>query len=593
MQKTVALIRAVPSLLPWRKFVVAIGIGLTISALRLDILAETEGLGGGLSYWTSWTTRLILIVLIAACAGLLIANVIREEEGDRFLAGVSGFGAILLGFFLFIPVAIGFGHLSELALGPKFGVIGSALIVLGALPVRALFSRQRSREQRGLPLYLTWSLAIVGPALVIVSLWRETSANPITNTSGGQSLGIGATYPHYWTSVGLTGGHALGIFVLAVAIVAIAMVVGDIVLKAPALGSWALAASLLLVGLAIYYPWGYLVGFVNIAAISTGAGLAIEGGLLAAGAALAAVLAERGSVDLRGSGLSKLLVAGGIALAFGGTWANVSGGQGTSLWVDGTTAAFPLLLVAVSVGLVAVGLGFRSKWALPSAGVLGWLIAGYFATYVVEALPNDLGTLGPAAWLGLGGGALMGLSALVSLRSRAAWKRRVPKINLRRSIPWLATAIGSGIAIGALWLTTEASSGAKTSDTYWNSGGHHALGILMLVLAASTIAALLGLLITRLSVLASWAMGASLILLGVSFFIPVVEAFKHFGTLRSGAWLALAGSLIASVGAVALALPEQMHAGAESKEAGAKVSPRARPPLKGKKSRVPETRRAR
>jgi hypothetical protein len=576
-----------------RKFVVAIGIGLTLSALRLDILKETEGLGAGPSYWSSWTTRLILLVLVAACAGLLIANVIREEESDRFLAGVSGFGAILLGFFLFIPVAIGFGHLGELALGPKFGVAGSALIVLGALPLRALFSRQRSRERRGLPLYVTWSLAIVGPALVIVSLWRETSANPITNNSGGQSLGIGATYPHYWTSVGLTGGHALGIFMLVVAIVAIALALGDIVLKAPTLGRWALGASLVLIGLAIYYPWGYLIGFVNISALSTGGGLAIEGALLAAAAALAAVLAERGTIDLRGSGLAKLLAAGGIALAFGATWANVSGGQGTSLWVDGTTGAFPMLLVAASVGLVAIGLGFKSKWALPSAGVLGWLLAGYFATYVIEAVPNDLGTLGPAAWLGLCGGALLGLSALVSLRSSAAWKRRVPKLTPRLLIPWLATLIGSGIVLVALWLTTEASAGATTSDTYWNSGGHHALGILMLVLGASTIAALLGLLVTRLSVLGSWVMAASLVLLGVSFFIPVVEAFKHLGTLRSGAWLALVGSLIAGAGAVALTLPEQMLAEAELEVTEQSSSPRARPPLKGKKSRVPETRRTR
>ena len=88
-------------------------------------------------------------------------------------------------------------------------------------------------------------------------------------------------------------------------------------------------------------------------------------------------------------------------------------------------------------------------------------------------------------------------------------------------------------------------------------------------------------------------MAASLVLLGVSFFIPVVEAFKHLGTLRSGAWLALVGSLIAGAGAVALTLPEQMLAEAELEVTEQSSSPRARPPLKGKKSRVPETRRTR
>jgi hypothetical protein len=577
--QTVALIR---------KFVVAIGIGLTLAALRLDILAETVGLGGGLSYWTSWTTRLILLALIAGCAGLLIANVIREEESDRFLAAISGLGMILLGFFLFIPVAIGLGHVSELALGPKFGVAGSALIVLGALPLRALGSWQRSRERRSLPFYVTWSIAVIGSALVIVSLWRETAANPITNTAGGRSLGINASFPHYWSSVGLSGGHALGIFMLVVAIAAIVMALGDAVLKIPALGKCALGASLLLLGVAIYYPWGYLVGFLNISALSTGAGLAIEGGLLATAAALTAVSAERGAMDLRGLEIPRLLVVSGIGLALAGTWTNVSGAQGTSLWVDGTTAAFPFLLVAISGALVAISFAYKRSWAPAWASILGWVLAGYFGTYVVEAAPNNLGTLGPAAWLGLSGGVLMGLSA-VSLRSVAAWKRRLPSITLRRLIPWLATGIGSGIVLGSLWLTTLAQSGTQAAETYWGSAS--SLGVLMLVLGASTIAALLAVLVTRLSALNMWVLAASLALLGIALFIPVAEAFKHLGDLRSGAWLALVGSLLASAGAVAMTLTELAEE--ESEEDGKTGRSRTRPPLKGKKSRVPEMRRAR
>ena len=577
--QTVALIR---------KFVVAIGIGLTLAALRLDILAETVGLGGGLSYWTSWTTRLILLALIAGCAGLLIANVIREEERDRFLATISGLGMILLGFFLFIPVAIGFGHLSELALGPKFGVAGSALIVLGALPLRALGSRRSSRERRGLPFYVTWSVAVVGSALVIVSLWRETAANPITNTAGGRSLGINATFPHYWSSVGLSGGHSLGIFMLAVAIAAIVFALGDAVLKIPAMGKCALGASLLLLGVAIYYPWGYLVGFLNISALSTGAGLAIEGGLLATAAALTAVSAERGAMDLRGLEIPRLLVVSGIGLALAGTWTNVTGAQGTSLWVDGTTAAFPLLLVAISSALVAISFAYKRRWAPAWASILGWVLAGYFGTYVVEAAPNNLGTLGPAAWLGLSGGVLMGLSA-VSLRSVAAWKRRLPSVTPRRLIPWLATGIGSGIVLGSLWLTTLAQSGTNAGETYWSSAS--SLGVLMAVLGASTIVALLAVLVTRLSALNMWILAASLALLGIALFIPVAEAFKHLGELRSGALLALVGSLLASAGAVAMTLTELAEE--ESEEDGTTGRSRTRSPLKGKKSRVPEMRRAR
>jgi len=590
MPKTAPLIRTVTQAIPLiRKFVVAIGIGLTLAALRLDILKATKGLGS--SYWTSWTTRLLLLALIAACAGLLIANVMREE-GDRFLASVSGLGAILLGFFLFIPVAIGFGHLNELALGPKFGVAGSALIVLGALPVRALGSWQRSRERRHLPLFVTWLLAAAGSALVIVSLGQHTSVNSVTVATSPETIGIGAHNPHYWDSVGLSGGHALGILMLAVAIIAIAMALGDAVLKAPVLGRWALGASLLLVGLSIFYPLGYLVGFVNIGALSTGIGLAFEGSVLAAAAALAAVSAERGAIDLRVSAMPGLFVVSGIGLALAGTWANVFSEQGSSFWTDGTTGGFPFLLLVVSGALVAISLAFRRRWALPSVSILGWLLAGYFGTTVIQAAPDQLGTLGPATWLGMIGGALMGLS-VISLRSKAAWKRCLPGMTPRRFVIWLATAIGAGILLVSLWLTAEAqSSGTKVSQTYWNSAGDHSLGIVMLVLGASAIVALLGVLITRLSVLSTWALAASLALLGISLFIPVSQAFHHLGPLRSGAWLALVGSLIASAGAVALTLPELLRQTESGEDAGKAASPRARPPLKGKAPRVPETRRS-
>ena len=114
----------------------------------------------------------------------------------------------------------------------------------------------------------------------------------------------------------------------------------------------------------------------------------------------------------------------------------------------------------------------------------------------------------------------------------------------------------------------------------------------MLVLGVSTIVALLGVLITRLSVLKTWTLAASLALLGIALFIPVSEAFHHLGTLRSGAWLALVGSLLAGAGAVWM-MPEQLLAQAESDDAEEAASPRARTPLKGKKHRVPEMRRGR
>ncbi len=589
MQKPVTLIRAFAQALPLiRKFVVAIGIGLTLASLRLDIFDLYQG--RGVTYWsTNWTTRLCLVTLVAVCAGLLVANVIRDE-GDCFLASVCGVGAILLGYFLFIPVAVGFGHLGDLALGPKLGVVGSAAIVLGALPLRALGRWQRSRERSGLPLYVTWLLAAAAPVLVIVSLWREVALKLITSSN---SLGFsGGQYPHYWDSARLPGGHALGIFMLVLAGIAIAMALGDVILKAPVLGRWALAASLLLVGLALYYPT-YL-GFQSFGSLATGGGLAFEGSVLAVAVALVAIAAERGAVDQRMLAIPRLVALSGVALALAGTWANAWGEQGSSFWaIDGTLGGFPFILVVLGGLLLATSFVFRYRWILPSVSILGWLFVGYFGFFAAEAMPNDLDLLGPAAWLGMSGGALMGLST-VSLRSMATWKRLSPKMTRKCFIPWLATAVGTGIVLSSLWFATEAQpSGTNLSNTYWDAAGDHSLGIVMLVLGVSTLAALLGALITRLSVLSTWALAASLALLGISLFIPVFRAFNHLGVLRSGAWLALVGSLLAGTGAVAIALSEQLHAQTEPEEAGNAASPPARAPLKGKKPRVPEMRRPR
>lgn len=588
MQKPVALFRAFPQALPLiRKFVVAIGIGLTLASLRLDIFDSYQGLG--VTYWsTNWATRLLLITLVAVCAGLLVANVIRDE-GDRFLASVCGVGVILLGYFLFIPVAVGFGHLGDLALGPKLGVAGSALIVLGALPLRALARWQRSRERSGLPLYATWLLAAMAPVLVIISLWRETAFTLITSSN---SLGFSGKYPHYWDSVLLSGGHSLGIFMLVLAVIAIAMALADAILKVPVLGKWALGASLLLVGLALYYPT-YL-GFKSFGSLATGGGLALEGSVLAGVVALAAIAAERGAIDLRMLAIPRLVALSGVALALAGTWANAWGERGSSLWaIDGTLGGLPFILAVLGGLFLATSFVLRYRWLLPSVSILGWLLVGYFGFYAAEALPNDLNLLGPAAWLGMSGGALMGLST-VSLRSMADWKRRSPSMTLWRFVPWLATAVGTGIVLSSLWFATEAQpSGSNLSDTYWDAAGDHSLGVVMLVLAVSALVALLGALVTRLSVLSTWAQAASLMLLGISLFVPVFRAFDHFGALRSGAWLALVGSLLASAGAVAMTLPEQLRAQAEPEEAGNAASPPPRAPLKGKRPRVPEMRRDR
>jgi len=585
MPNSVGLTQSVARATPFiRKVVVAVGLGLTMASLRFDIIKQLQDVGA--NYWGDWATRGLLVTLLVICTGLLIATVLVED--DRFLASVSGFGTILLGFFLFIPVAVGFSHQGDLVLGAQMGVVGSALIVLGAAPTRALFSWTRSRGRNSLTLYSTWLAAVAGAGIVIVSLGRE-----ITNSvvSGPNSVGITGELPRYWTSAAFSGGHTLGIVMLALAIIVIALAAGDAVLRAPVLGRWALAASLLLLGFTTYYPFSVS----KIGSMSIGAGLGLEGAALASLASLAAVAVERGALESRELNLGLLASVGGIGLALAGTYTYVfSGANVGSFWVDGTLGAFPLLLIVAGILFLLAGSFFRLLWCRPGVSIAGWLLLGFYGTYVFQALPNHLGMLGPATGLGMGGAALMALST-ISRRSVAAWKRRSPTLTLKQLVAWLAAAIGIGVAMVSLWLATEAQPpGTKLSDTYWNSAGDRSQGIVMLALGVLTLVALLGVLLTRLSVLRTWALGASLVLLGTAFFIPVIEAFKHLGTLRSGAWLALVGSLVAAAGAAVLAVPDQVRAQEDFAQVREERDPtRPRVPLKGKKHRVPEMRQGR
>jgi hypothetical protein len=598
MQKKIVLTHTLAQAMPLvRKFVVAIGIGLTLSSIRFDIWKIRQGVGQ--NYWSSWTTRVLLIGLVAICGLLLIANVWREER-ERFMASISGLGAILLGYFLFVPVADGgFGNL---LIGPKLSVAGSALIVLGALPVRSLRSRQRPRKRAPIALSLTWLLAVIGPALAIVALERDASVLPITSPSNVLMIG---PHPTYWKSVGLSGGHALGILMLALAALAIVLAVADVALRAPVLGRWALGASLVLFGTSLWYP----VSLADLSTIGTGGGLALEGSLLAVSAGLVAVSVERGALALTALDLRRLAAVAGIGLALAGVWTNIWRQAGSSFWTDGTAGGAPFILVVAAAVLLALGFVYRRKLVSAIASVIGWALAGYFAFYIAERAPNYLGSLGPATWLGLAGGVLLGLST-VSPRAIAGWRRRTSPLTPRRLAAWLATGVGTAVVLGSLWFDLEApttykqlyaavfgtNAPAKAKDkvihlSYWNCETGHSLGIVMIVLGGITLVALVGTLITKLSILRAWAVAASLALFGISLYIPASEAFHHLGVLRDGAWMAFAGSLVAIVGAVTLALSDLPSE--ESVEEEPEKTPKtARAPHRGRGRRVPETRRA-
>jgi hypothetical protein len=351
-----------------------------------------------------------------------------------------------------------------------------------------------------------------------------------------------------------------------------------------------------MLGVTCYYPVHLAVSDLSI--IRTGSGLALEGALLAVIATSIAALSQRGIVRLDSSALRQLVALAGLGLALAGTWTKifrVSGRGFSSYWVDGTLGGFPTILIVICAALVVFSLVTRHWWVLPAASALGWLIAGFFAFDLLQAVPNT-NALGPATWLGVIGGVLTGLSA-VSLRMFKDWQRHPVTVTPRRAFVWAATAAGLGLLLVSMWLDTEQPyvvSHHTFHNTYWSTVGDHSLGIAMLILAVSAIVALLGFVIARFPALGAWALAASLTLLGIAARQPAQEAFKHLGALRSGGWLALVGSLLASVGAAKMLLcgwPLERAKPEEETVDEVKAQPHA--PVKGKQHRVPATRRAR
>jgi ABC-type glycerol-3-phosphate transport system permease component len=100
---------------------------------------------------------------------------------------------------------------------------------------------------------------------------------------------------------------------------------------------------------------------------------------------------------------------------------------------------------------------------------------------------------------------------------------------------------------------------ALTGTSYWNLSGH-SLGIVLLVLAVATL----------LAWAAAWAgtptrgldLALSLVLFGLLAVVPVGAAFGDFGSLDTGAWLGLAGGILAAGGTWAARGAEMPHAAA-------------------------------
>ena len=232
--------------------IAAAGVVFALVAIWIDSLQ-------GSSYWSDGTTGVFLLIL-AGIAGLAL---LAEYAGRRQAAGWAfAAGAVLFGFYAFLPVALAFDNWDFLDAGAWLGVAGGGLIMIGIATIYAVAGRPASTPAGTTSGSLA---AAVGVALVFPATFLDSLA--------------GASYWSFGTS-----GHALGIVLLVLAIAS------GLVWAAAVSGTatWGLdqALTLVLLGLLAVLPVG--AAFGDFGSLEAGAWLGLAAGVLAAGGTWAA-----------------------------------------------------------------------------------------------------------------------------------------------------------------------------------------------------------------------------------------------------------------------------------------------------------------
>jgi len=244
----------------------------------------------------------------------------------------------------------------------------------------------------------------------------------------------------------------------------------------------------------------------------------------------------------------RVIAAIGVALAFAGIW--IDAVKGSSYWdFDGTVAAAGIALAAIAALLIVAGHVGR----IAGTGALfacGAFLIGYWGWFPAATAFDDWDQTRAGMWLAFAGGILIALGAAVSML--AAGSIRSTPAGL--SQPAIVAAIGIVLVFPAIFID------ASNSQSYWDGPLGHSLGIVMLILAIA--AALLW--VASYTGLGTYGLDAAvtLILLGLVAFVPIGAAFNDFGSLDAGAWLALAGGILAAGGIWAARGAELPHTAA-------------------------------
>jgi hypothetical protein len=225
-----------------------VGVVLAFVTIWIDALP-------GDSYWSGDGTTGAFVLVLACLAALALAGGYAGRHADGMLFAV---GAVMLGFYLFIPAAFAFDQWDIPESGTWLAVCAGGLIVIGA-GISCLASGTAQRAHPGVSAAsLSAGLGIV---LVVPGIFIDA-------TSSGDS---------YWSSAGI--GHSLGILLLI-------LTVGSALAWAAEIAGTStrgldLAFPLVMLGYVAFFPVGSAFG--DFGTLDAGAWLAFAGGILAAG----------------------------------------------------------------------------------------------------------------------------------------------------------------------------------------------------------------------------------------------------------------------------------------------------------------------
>jgi hypothetical protein len=228
--------------------------------------------------------------------------------------------------------------------------------------------------------------------------------------------------------------------------------------------------------------------------------------------------------------VGRLVAAAGAVLAIVGIFLDAI--QTTSYWdFDGTVAWTGIVLAAIALLLVAAGSAGRAQdgWLF----AIGAVLTGYWAWIPALTAFDDWDETRAGVWLCLGGGLLVALGAAAAIMAGGGAE------TTPRGITFPAVVSGVGIALVFPAIFLDAESGSS----YWDGDG---VGILMVVLAG--LAAIAWAATVAGAATRGLDAAVTLVLLGLVAFDPVGAAFNNLGDLQAGAWLALAGGILAAGG---------------------------------------------